>query len=39
MLKNLFTASPAGLFMMLSATKVKNLLADMEEKLSEEKES
>ena len=39
MLKNLFTASPAGLFMMLTARKVKNLLADLEEKLSEEEES
>ena len=38
MLKNLFTSSTAGLFMMLSARKVKNLLADLEEKLSEEEE-
>ena len=35
MLKNLFTSSPAGLFMMLTARKVKNLLADLEEKLSQ----
>ena len=38
MLRNLFTASPAGLFMKLTARKVKNLLADLEEKLSEEEE-